>query len=82
MRRCAVWIPSASVLLVALARSTLAQAQEAAPSPRYLEEIVVTAQKWEQSANTVGMSITALRAMSCWNAASDLSRTSHASCLV
>ena len=49
------------VLAPALAMP-LAAAGEPATSPEsYLEEIIVTAQKWEQSANTVGMSITAAR---------------------
>src|SRR5262249_41388908 len=49
----------ASSLLLALALSRAVLAQEPNTSARHLEEIIVTAQKWEQSANTVGMSITA-----------------------
>ena len=58
--------PSASVrtvvaatALLSLALTTAALAQEsAAPSVGQIDEIIVTAEKWEQSANTVGMSIT------------------------
>jgi outer membrane receptor protein involved in Fe transport len=43
----------------ALALTCAALAQEgAAPSAGQIEEIIVTAEKWEQSVNTVGMSIT------------------------
>jgi iron complex outermembrane receptor protein len=59
MSTSAAWSTCASALLVALALPTAVLAQEPDTSARHLEEIIVTAQKWEQSANTVGMSITA-----------------------
>jgi outer membrane cobalamin receptor len=58
MRRSAVWTASAIALLLAMVASP-ALTQESALSARSLEEIIVTAHKWEQSASTVGMSITA-----------------------
>ncbi|MGO9932815.1 MAG: TonB-dependent receptor [Steroidobacteraceae bacterium] len=49
----------AATALLSLALTTAALAQEsAAPSVGQIDEIIVTAEKWEQSANTVGMSIT------------------------
>jgi hypothetical protein len=60
MRTAAVWTRTSKASLLALVVPTAAPGREAAAtSARYLEEIIVTAQKWEQSANTVGMSITA-----------------------
>lgn len=54
------WFKAAEVSLLTLALPIATHGQEAAPgSPRPLEEIIVTAQKWEQAANAVGMSITA-----------------------
>ena len=56
------WIRTGAVTssLLAFSIPVTASAQEtAAPPPNQIEEIVVTAQKREQSANTVGMSITA-----------------------
>lgn len=51
---------SMSLSLLALAMPATALGQEAATTPAGLiDEIIVTAQKWEQSANTVGMSISA-----------------------
>jgi outer membrane receptor protein involved in Fe transport len=51
-------IVTATILLpVALATAALAQ-EAAAPSSGQLDEVIVTAEKWQQSANTVGMSIT------------------------
>jgi len=45
---------------LALVLSTFANGQESTgPAGSQLQEIIVTAHKWEQSANTVGMSITA-----------------------
>jgi iron complex outermembrane recepter protein len=53
------WIQS----LLTLAMPLAAHAAETASLPaQQLEEIIVTAQKWEQSARTVGMSITAATA--------------------
>jgi iron complex outermembrane receptor protein len=50
------WIQS----LLTLAMPMAVHAEETASLPaQQLEEIIVTAQKWEQSASTVGMSITA-----------------------
>ncbi len=50
----------AATALLSLALTTAALAQEgAAPSASQIDEIMVTAEKWEQSANTVGMSIIA-----------------------
>ena len=50
----------AATALLPLALTTAALAQEAATtSAGQIDEIIVTAEKWEQSANTVGMSITA-----------------------
>ena len=50
----------AATALLSLALTTAALAQEgAAPSASQIDEIIVTAEKWEQSANTVGMSIIA-----------------------
>lgn len=47
-------------LLLALAMPATALGQQAAAtSTGLIEEIIVTAQKWEQSANTIGMAITA-----------------------
>jgi outer membrane receptor protein involved in Fe transport len=55
-----VWTVVAAAALLALAKPTAALGQEAAtPSEHQLAEIIVTAEKWEQSANTVGMSIIA-----------------------
>lgn len=49
------------MVVLALALTAVARAQEgAAPSAAQLEEIIVTAEKWEQSSNTVGMPITAV----------------------
>ena len=54
-----VWTVVAATALLSLALTTAALAQEsAAPSVGQIDEIIVTAEKWEQSANTVGMSIT------------------------
>jgi outer membrane receptor protein involved in Fe transport len=60
MRRPAsVWTVVAATVLLALALTSAVLAQEgAAPSASQIDEIMVTAEKWEQSANTVGMSIT------------------------
>src|ERR1700677_2315237 len=66
LRRGPVMRTSASVPTVvaatvgpALALTCAALGQEgAAPSAGQIEEIIVTAEKWEQSVNTVGMSIT------------------------
>ncbi len=56
----AVWLRVPKALTLAFALPTVALGQEAAPaSSGQVEEIVVTAQKREQSANTVGMPITA-----------------------
>jgi hypothetical protein len=53
MRTAAVWTSTSKASLLALVVPTAALGQEAAAtSARYLEEIIVTAQKWEQSANT------------------------------
>lgn len=47
-------------MLLALAMPATALGQQgAATSTGLIEEIIVTAQKWEQSANTIGMAITA-----------------------
>ena len=54
-----VWIVVATVMLPALLMPMASLAQEAPLSTGQIKEIVVTAEKWEQSANTVGMSITA-----------------------
>jgi iron complex outermembrane recepter protein len=54
------WFNAAEISLLTLALPIATHGQETAPgSPPLLEEIIVTAQKREQSANTVGMSITA-----------------------
>src|SRR5882672_746992 len=56
----AMWAKSAKASLLALVVPTAALAQNAAPpAPDQIEEITVTAQKTEQAANTVGISITA-----------------------
>lgn len=56
------WIRAGTVIssLLAFATALTASAQEAAPPPGQIEEIIVTAQKREQAANSVGMSITAV----------------------
>jgi iron complex outermembrane recepter protein len=46
-------------MLLALAAPATALAQETAATSGVIDEIIVTAQKWEQSANTIGMSISA-----------------------
>src|ERR1044072_7823152 len=46
-------------ILLALAAPATALAQETAATSGVIDEIIVTAQKWEQSANTVGMAISA-----------------------
>lgn len=54
------WCIIAATVPVALGVSTAALAQVSPPaSAGPLEEVIVTAEKWEQSANTVGMPITA-----------------------
>lgn len=59
MRTSAMWTATVEVALLALAMPTATLGQNAAAtSAGQLEEIIVTAQKWEQSANTVGISIT------------------------
>ncbi len=56
----AVWLRVSKALTLALALPTVATGQDAASaSAGQIEEIVVTAQKREQSANTVGMPIIA-----------------------
>lgn len=61
MRASVVRIRNARAWLAALAVPAAALGQgTAVRSADCLEEIIVTAQKWEQSANTVGMSITAV----------------------
>src|SRR5687767_9597350 len=56
------WTKTAKTLLL-LVTPTVALGQEAtAPESGRIGEIIVTAQKWEQSANTVGMAITAATA--------------------
>jgi len=59
MLACAVLTRSAKLSLLTLAIPLAALAEETVTPARYLEEIIVTAHKWEQSANDVGMSITA-----------------------
>jgi iron complex outermembrane recepter protein len=54
------WIKTAAASLTILALPTVTHAQDTTLGPtQQVEEIIVTAQKWEQSASTVGMSITA-----------------------
>jgi outer membrane receptor protein involved in Fe transport len=54
------WFKAAEISLLTLAVPIATHAQETTPdTSRLIEEIIVTAQKWEQSASTVGMSITA-----------------------
>src|SRR5262245_29436870 len=54
------WFKAAAVSLSTLALPIATHGQETTLGPsRPIEEIIVTAQKWEQSASTVGMSITA-----------------------
>jgi outer membrane receptor protein involved in Fe transport len=54
-----VWTVVAATVPLALALTSAALAQEgAAPSASQIDEIIVTAEKWEQSADTIGMSIT------------------------
>jgi iron complex outermembrane recepter protein len=58
-----VWTKAAKWSPLALALPIATHGQESSFGPgRPVEEIVVTAQKWEQSASTVGMSITAAKA--------------------
>ena len=60
MRRSATWTKTAEASLLALALPASVLAQNAAAlSGDQVEQIVVTAQKTEQAANTVGISITA-----------------------
>src|SRR4051812_26104533 len=63
MPRSTVWTMTAKVLLLVLSIPTAALAQNAAAvSADEIEQIIVTAQKREQSASTVGISITAATA--------------------
>src|SRR6185437_15303863 len=55
---CAEWTRVIAATLLALAMPTGSRGQESVPGR--IEEVTVTAQKWEQSANTVGMPITAV----------------------
>ena len=59
MRTSALRTKTAKASLLALAIPTAALAQDAATSVGQIEDIIVTAQKREQSADTVGISITA-----------------------
>ena len=59
MRTSIAWAVTAQVWLLALAVPPAVRGQEPATPAYPLEEIIVTAQKWEQAASTVGMSITA-----------------------
>ena len=55
-----VWIVGAATALLALPLTTAAVAQDSIlQSVGQIDEIIVTAEKWEQSANTVGMPIIA-----------------------
>lgn len=59
MRTSTPWTITAKTLLLFVTPAAALGQEAAAPSVGAIDEIIVTAQKWEQSANTVGMAITA-----------------------
>jgi len=59
MRASTLWTGTAKTLLLLLTPAVTHGQEAGVPLASPIDEIIVTAQKWEQSANTVGMTITA-----------------------
>jgi phenylacetate-coenzyme A ligase PaaK-like adenylate-forming protein len=53
-----MWTVITATVLLALDLKTALAQEGTAPSASQIEEIIVTAERWEQAASTIGMSIT------------------------